>query len=202
MTGPLRSYPLEGRASLASSATRSCRGLWWSRLSGFWRGFSTRNGRQHRIPRRTRLSWHGSPFAAGKPETRPGQPGCPYGSSFPDFFWPPLLSGLPLLIYSIVYGCVLLLGSPFSVPARGRLRGCGAGQHHTGLDWTARGRAPHHIRSQLEAHATVGAKARFAFYWLVSLGLVASAIWPKRPISIPFANMVGTQPEISSTVRL
>jgi hypothetical protein len=33
------------------------------------------------------------------------------------------------------------------------------------------------------AHATVGAKARFAFYWIVSIGLVANAnaIWPEPP---------------------
>jgi hypothetical protein len=77
------------------------------------------------------------------------------------------------------YGSVLLLGfhnPPYLLIATYAAAVLGSAT----LVWIGRRTGSRLIMEALGlAHATVGAKARFTFYWLVSLGLVLNALWPK-----------------------
>jgi hypothetical protein len=89
--------------------------------------------------------------------------------------------GMPLLVYSVVYGTILLLKlhRPPYLLISGYLAAIIVS---SALVWVGRKTAVRLGMSFLGlSHATVAAKARFAFYWLVSLALVANAVWPEGP---------------------
>jgi hypothetical protein len=92
-----------------------------------------------------------------------------------------VLVGLPLLLYSVVYGCILLL--KFHDPHYLRLLAFVVGSIvSSALVWIGRETGIQFAVSILGlSHATVTEKARFGFYWLASIAVLAFAVWPRQP---------------------
>ena len=110
--------------------------------------------------------------------TWPGQ--FPIWKFIPKFLLATItVVGLPLLIYSIVYGCVLLFQfhDPPDLVIFGYIAVVAVSSI---LLWAGRKTALRLALSYLGlSHATLTEKARFGFYWSVSLALLAKAMWPE-----------------------
>ena len=112
--------------------------------------------------------------------TWPGR--LPLWKFIPKFLYATLvLVGLPLLAYSIASGWLRLL--EFHDPPYLLIFVYAVAVVVSGaLIWIGRETAVRLGSSPLGlSQATVAGKARFGFYWLVSLGVLAIAVWPEGP---------------------